>query len=229
VAQALHIRSRRAHLTVLDVATVMADGKAQWLRAARQALDDADSTVVVQHLQLCDAALAAAVTAEIDRARAGARLVGTLITGSAETERQSLLDRFCLRLEVPPLRDRREDVEALVRCFVSRHASGRSLRFHPEAVAVLRSADLPGNVRQLERVVAGLAAARRGGDILPVDLPVLGPAGPSHLSAMERAERDAIVKALREVDGNKAAAAIRLGISRPTLYRKLIIYGIEPA
>ncbi|HEY3239205.1 MAG TPA: helix-turn-helix domain-containing protein, partial [Acidimicrobiia bacterium] len=77
--------------------------------------------------------------------------------------------------------------------------------------------------------VAGLAAARRGGDILPADLPVLGPAGPSHLTAMERAERDAIVKALREVHGNKAAAAIRLGISRPTLYRKLIIYGIEPA
>jgi transcriptional regulator of acetoin/glycerol metabolism len=228
-AQALHARSARPRVAVFDVASIMADGQAQWLQALGQALDDGESTVVARHLQLCDEGLAAAVAAEIDRAQApGGRLIGTLTTGQAEAGLQPLLDRFCLRLEVPPLRDRRDDVEALVRCFVNRHAAGGSLRFHPETLAALRSFDFPGDVRELERVVAGLAATRRG-DILPADLPALHRTGPSHLTAMERAEREAIVKAMRESNGNKAAAAALLGISRPTLYRKLVVYGIEPA
>jgi transcriptional regulator of acetoin/glycerol metabolism len=102
------------------------------------------------------------------------------------------------------------------------------LRFHPDTLAVLRSTEFPGNVRGLEGLVAGLAATRRAGDIVPGDLPPLRQSGPPHLSPMERAEREAIVKALRDMNGNKAAAASRLGISRPTLYRKLVSYGIEP-
>jgi len=82
-------------------------------------------------------------------------------------------------------------------------------------------------VRQLEAIVAGIAKMRRSGDILPGDLPEVGSAGPAHLTAMERAERDAIVKALRDANQNKAAAATALGISRPTLYRKMQIYSVD--
>lgn len=228
VARALHAESGRPDVTVLDVASVFVDGREQWLRALRWALSG-DATVIVRHLHLCEPALAAAVAAEIDAADPGSRLLGTVTASPAhEPALGSLLHRFALRLEVPPLRDRRDDVEALVSCFVHRRAADRSTRFHPDALAALRSAEFGDNARELEGIVAGLVTTRRG-DIRAADLPRLAKQGPAHLTAMELAERDVIVKALREVKGNKAAAATRLGISRPTLYRKLGIYGIDVA
>jgi len=227
VARALHDLARRAHFTVVDAASAMADGRPEWLRRLREQLADAETTVVVRHLERCDDALAAAAAAEIDAAPgAAARLVGTVEPAMLSDAVRPLLDRFCVRLAVPPLRDRRDDTELLVRSFLERHGAGSKLRFHPQAIAVLRAADFPGNVRGLEAVVAGIARTRRSGDVLAGDLPELRPAGPAHLTPMERAERDAIVKALHEAKQNKAAAAAALGISRPTLYRKLSIYGI---
>lgn len=226
VARALHAESGRPQLTVLDVASVVVDGQEQWLRALRDAFTGGD-TVIVRHLHLCDATLAAAVAAEIDAANPGTRLLGTVTPPQTqEPALGSLLHRFSLRLEVPPVRDRRDDVEALVSCFVHRRAADRSTRFHPDALAALRSAEFGDNARELEGLVTGLVTTRRG-DIRAADLPRLTKQGPAHLTAMEMAERDVIVKVLRELKGNKAAAASRLGISRPTLYRKLGIYGID--
>ena len=80
------------------------------------------------------------IAAEIEAAAPASRLLGTLTTDQATQRRlQSLLDRFCVRLDLPSLRDRRDDIEALVRDFVGRHATGRALRFHPAAVAALQA------------------------------------------------------------------------------------------
>jgi transcriptional regulator of acetoin/glycerol metabolism len=230
VAQALHRESGRVRLSVLDVASVDADGRSAWIRGLRLGLSDSTSTVVIRHLELADRALGAAVGAEIDRSGPPpARFIGTLDTGgAAPSAPQALLDRFCLRVDVPPLRDRRDDIEGLVRCFVGRHAPGRELRFHPEALAVLRVAEMPGNVQELESVVMGIAALQRSGDVLVGDLPELGRGAPTHLTAVQRAERETIVKALAAAQGNKVAAAVALGLSRATLYRRLLSYGIEP-
>jgi DNA-binding NtrC family response regulator len=183
---------------------------------------------VVRHLELADRALSAGIAAEIDRVvPPGNRLLGTLTVGTLPQGLEGLLSRFCSRLSVPPLRDRRNDIPALVRQFVERHAAQSRLWFHPETLAVLRSAEFADNVRQLETLVAGITGRRRSGDVLPTDLPSLALAGPSRLTPIERAERDAIVRALRDADGNKAAAAAALGISRPTLYKRISVYEIE--
>jgi transcriptional regulator of acetoin/glycerol metabolism len=227
VAGALHEVGRRPRLEVLDVATVMTDGRPTWLRTLRTALADEATTVVVRHLELADRAVSAGIAAEIDRIPpAGNRLLGTLATGPVPTGLESLLSRFCSRLSVPPLRERRNDIPALVRHFVERHAPQARLWFHPETLAMLRVAEFPDNVRQLEMLVAGVTANRRSGDVLPTDLPALPSAGPTHLTPIERAERDAIVTALRDANGNKAAAATALGISRPTLYKRITLYQI---
>jgi DNA-binding NtrC family response regulator len=230
VAEALHRESGRVRFSVFDVASLDADGRAAWIRGLRLALDDSTATVVLRHLELADCALAAAVGAEIDRSSPPpARVIGTVVTGgAAPPASQTLLNRFCLRVDVPPLRDRRDDIEGLVRCFVERHASQRALRFHPEVLAVLRAAEMPGNVRELESVVMGIVALRRSGDVLVGDLPPLGRNAPTHLTAVQRAERETIVKALTAAEGNKVAAAAALGLSRATLYRRLVAYGIEP-
>ena len=228
VAHSLHDLTGRSRFVVIDAASALADGRPAWLLRLREVLADAEATVVVRHLERCDDALAAAAAAEIDAAPdAGRRLFGTVDPTMLSEAVRPLLDRFCVRLVVPPLRDRRDDTELLVRALLERHGAGSRLRFHPQAIAVLRAADFPGNIRGLEAVVAGIARTRRSGDVLAGDLPELRPAGPAHLTPMERAERDAIVKALHEANQNKAAAASALGISRPTLYRKLSIYGID--
>lgn len=228
VARALHELAGRAHFAGVDAASALTDGRPEWLRQVRELLADADTTVVIRHLERCDDALAAAAAAEIDAAPdAGRRLIGTVDPAMISEAVWPLLDRFCVRLMVPPLRDRREDTELLVRSMLERHGAASGLRFHPQAIAVLRAADFPGNVRGLEAVVAGIARTRRSGDVLAGDLPELRPAGPAHLTPMERAERDAIVKALHAVKQNKKAAAAALSISRQTLYRKMSIYGID--
>lgn len=227
VARSLHEWSGREQLVVVDAATFALDGRSGWLSKLRRGLSTPDCTVIVRHLHQCDTALAAAIAAEIDQhsGRAGV-VIGTINAGASGAGLQALLERFCVRLSVPSLRERAEDIPDLVRAVLERRSC--ELRFHPSALAALGNKAFPENVRTLERVVLGVAAKRRVGDVLVGDLPPLGETeGPSHLTAMERAERDAIVKALRENDGNKAAAAAALGISRPTLYRKMGVYKIN--
>lgn len=91
----------------------------------------------------------------------------------------------------------------------------------------LRRHDWPGNVRELSLVLSKAAAARRTYRIEVGDLPPsLHSAGGRSLSVWEASERDTLVQALLEADGNKLLAAQRLGISRTTIYRKMRAYGI---
>jgi DNA-binding NtrC family response regulator len=228
VTRALHELTGRTQLTEIDVATVLADGPTAWLRTLRRALDNSETSVAIRHVELADPTLSVSIAAEIDRSPGPrTRLFATLATGASGEGLRPLLDRFSIQLGIPPLRDRRDDIEALVRCFVCRQSASPSLRFHPDTLAILRAAEFPGNVRELERLVTGLTATRRTGDVLPADLPPLTVAGPAHLTPMERAERDAIIKALQQAKGNKVLAAAALGIARQTLYRKITVFGIE--
>lgn len=97
----------------------------------------------------------------------------------------------------------------------------------PEALSLLRRHDWPGNVRQLESALRKAAAGRRTYRIELGDLPPsLHSAGSRPLSAWEASERDTLVQALLEADGNKLLAAQRLGVSRTTIYRKMRAYCI---
>lgn len=86
----------------------------------------------------------------------------------------------------------------------------------------------PGNLRELHDVVAQAARGRIHRDIIDIDLPqTLQRTPPRTLSGMEVAERDAIIAALQSANGNKAAAAIRLGVGRTTLYQRLRRYRLD--
>ncbi|HEY4410583.1 MAG TPA: helix-turn-helix domain-containing protein, partial [Acidimicrobiia bacterium] len=229
VGRALHQMSGRSELTVLDVASAPTDGEGAWLKVLRGALEDPQGSVIIRHLELCRPPLAAAIAGEIDRAPSGGgRFFATITLGAAPAELGPLLGRFGVRLEIPSLDGRRADIPVLVPELLGRHTSDSSVRFHPLAVAALARADFAGNVRELENVIVQVLARRRKGDVLPSDLAALLPdRGPGQLSPRERAERGVIVDALRGADNNKAAAAAALGISRPTLYRKIRIYKID--
>lgn len=135
------------------------------------------------------------------------------------------------RLEVPPLRSRPEDVEALACHFLAQECPG--LRFAPSALQALRSHSWPGNVRELRNTVVKAALAAEGSEISAEDLPSLPGATRSVClpvgQTLEAMEQEAILKALAETGGRQDRAARLLGISQRTLIRKLKIYNNHAA
>jgi DNA-binding NtrC family response regulator len=148
-------------------------------------------------------------------------------------------------IEIPPLRQRREDLEPLALAILSRVSArqGRALRFSPDALRALLHHDWPGNVREMENVLEYAVAVCRGQTILPEDLGSLGAAavrapaagcpsgvtpGPG-LRAVARPATGRVVheappaEELRQVlDRNRwqrSGAARELGVSRTTLWR----------
>ena len=142
-----------------------------------------------------------------------------------------------IRVVVPPLRERREDIPALAEHFLARSAGklNRELRLSAEAVERLLRYPWPGNVRELENAIESATILARGATVSPDDLPPhvaagleLGPspALPRQITLAE-AERIHILQTLERFGGNHSSAAEALGIGRTTLWRKLKEYGIE--
>jgi two-component system response regulator HydG len=157
---------------------------------------------------------------------------------AAGTFRRDLFYRLdVVRLRLPPLRERREDVALLAQHFLEKHRRPDAgvVGFEPEALAALAARSWPGNVRELENAVeAALALARSerlgAGDFAPPARAAAAPAQdasalPLSLDAYERA---ALERALRESAGDATLAARRLGIGRSTFYRKLGQHGLAP-
>lgn len=128
---------------------------------------------------------------------------------------------------VPPLRHRIDDLEELVPLLLRELTRGAAVRLAPEAMHQLAKLAWPGNVAQLRRVLAETVALQRSGvigmDRLPAECRSLAR---HRLTALEALERDAIVRSLLEANGDKAAAARALGMSRATIYRKINQFGI---
>jgi len=126
-------------------------------------------------------------------------------------------------VQVPPLRERGEDVLLLANTFLQRSAKEdrRRVRFGPDAVAAIVAYGWPGNVRELENKVRRAVIMARGRVIEPADLD-LTPAEPAQVGSLretrERVERQALVEVLSRHRGNVSQAARELKVSRPTLH-----------
>ena len=139
-----------------------------------------------------------------------------------------------LSMKLPPLRDCKENIETLIHNFTARYASEngrRPLEYAPEAMKLLVDYEWPGNVRELKNVVERLVVtcgddcidAGRVMDALHITAPLPVKTAPSGEGTLDEAEMRLIKRTLAECGGNKTQAAKRLGISRPTLHRKLRI------
>ncbi|MFN7956650.1 MAG: sigma-54-dependent Fis family transcriptional regulator [bacterium] len=151
--------------------------------------------------------------------------------------REDLYYRICVaRIDVPPLRARRDDIDPLLHHFQARLAPGKS--FEPAALDALRQHRWSGNVRELRNVVeiAGILAC---GDVIRLgDLPaaIAGSAVAAPCSSdgapeslrqlMERVEREHIRRVLEHTGGHKERAIAILGIARATFFHKLKFYGL---
>ncbi|MEO1085744.1 MAG: helix-turn-helix domain-containing protein, partial [Acidobacteriota bacterium] len=151
--------------------------------------------------------------------------------------REDLLFRLrVIHLEMPPLRDRRDDIPKLIEHLLDRYKlPGRPRKvLTPEAIQMLASYDWPGNVRELANTVEGLTLLAPGDEIRATDLPpALRPQTRIELQTadtplpMQEIERIHIRHTLKHTEGNKAAAARLLGVDIKTLNSKIKKYGIE--
>ncbi len=139
-----------------------------------------------------------------------------------------------ITIQIPPLRDRREDVPVLVSHFIDRFNSifGRTVGgVSPQAMDVLQSHPWPGNVRQLENVIEGCFAMGVKDRVEATDLPatirVATTAHVGDVPSLTESEKVLIERALKAAAGNKSQAARLLGISRTRLYNKIETYKIE--
>jgi DNA-binding NtrC family response regulator len=140
-----------------------------------------------------------------------------------------------VQIELPPLRERGEDVGLLSAFFLDglaeREGRGK-LEFTPEAAAALERYHWPGNVRELRHAVEHAVAVSTGprigiGDLpAAIRLPRLLPRRPREEWTLEEVERDHVLATLERHRGNATAAAKHLGVSRTTLWRKLRRFGI---
>lgn len=152
--------------------------------------------------------------------------------------RQDLYYRLnVIRVELPALRHRSDDIPLLVKHFIDKFADGarRNVEgIREEALAALKSYDWPGNIRELEHTIERAVLLGKGTLVGLEDLPAhLVARGESaivlaqaldHRLTLRDLEREYIGKVLANTNGNKAEAARILGVDRTTLYRKLEEY-----
>jgi len=152
-----------------------------------------------------------------------------------KTFRRDLYYRLnVIHLQVPPLRERPEDIPLLAQHFLWRYATETNKKIdsiQPEALEAMRRYPWPGNIRELENaieraVVMGKTRQIRRSD-LPIAISVEGEAEMEKLS-LEEVERHHIARVLASGGGNLSNVAKTLRINRSTLYQKIKKYGLTP-
>jgi DNA-binding NtrC family response regulator len=140
-------------------------------------------------------------------------------------------------VHLPPLRERKADIPALVHWFLNKQAPDQSIQVTQAAMQDLLSYDWPGNIRELENCIERAVALGSQNVIDLHDLPpairrlsenteeVIEPAGLTSTD-LEELERETIMRVFEQTNGDKQLTGRMLGISRATLYRKLKRYNI---
>jgi DNA-binding NtrC family response regulator len=149
-----------------------------------------------------------------------------------------------VRIDVPPLRERRSDIILLAEHFLRRFSENNGLPaigFSEEAILLLQTYPYPGNVRELENMVERAVLMARGRAIMPSHFPQMASLSPANgarpaksdllslpfHTAVEELEKQLISNALALSGGNKTEAANRLQINRRLLYQKMTEHQIK--
>ena len=153
------------------------------------------------------------------------------------TFRQDLFYRInVVRLELPPLRDRKEDIPLFIERFITRmnRLRGRAVTgISQESLAILMSHNYPGNIRELENIIEHAFVLCPDGIIEPVHLPDSGMPQVTNITknnttgiSLKTVEAQLILDALKQNSYNRLAAARDLGMHKSTLFRKIKTLGI---
>ena len=224
VADAIAERRSRVTPDVLSSAELVVDGERAWLRRLRRALSKPSPTILTHVDQLPDN-VAAAVAAMLDQAPEASIIGTTEVVVDAGPGLSGLLDRMrVVQIDIPPLRERSEDIAPLARHLAQRLG-------HPklgeQVIQELVRQPWPGNVTELDRALRSAAVRARSQPLEVEHLPRSARRSNScvPLRGLRKQEAEAIVAALDE-SATRTEAAERLGISRATLFRRIKTYGL---
>jgi sigma-54 dependent transcriptional regulator, acetoin dehydrogenase operon transcriptional activator AcoR len=210
-------------LTVIDCARENPASLGGLLTAGR-----IPSTVVFRHLEQLDPSTLDATAVLLGRLALDTSrpwVVATVSAGAGTPDR--LLGHFRTAVTVPPLRHRVDDLVELVPALLNRLAPTRHAECTADVMRVLARNVWPGNIAELQQVLRAALTRRPVGPLSPEDLPpTCFTTSRRVLSPIEALERDAILRALADAEGNRKLAAANLGMSRSSLYRKIHAFGI---
>jgi len=154
------------------------------------------------------------------------------------TFREDLYYRLnVMRISIPPLRARKEDIPLLVNHFLEKFDPSHSKKISSKAMKILTSYNWPGNIRELQNAIERALIVCQGAEILPIHFPEELLSGLEETStpiiniteggfSLEDLEKHLIIQALEKNNNNQTKVAKYLGISRPTLLYRLKKYGI---
>ena len=137
-----------------------------------------------------------------------------------------------VKLTIPPLRKRKEDIPLLIHYFIKQKKSSEKV-LSEDAFAALRHYDFPGNVRELNHLIERGMLLSSGGRIEAADLllprqkAIVGQMKAVELCTLEKLEKEHIAHVLNQLSWNKTKTAEILGISVRNLYRKIEQYGLK--
>lgn len=222
-------RAPERRATVLDCRACESDPD-RWLQQLAFATRLSDAHLVLREVGFLAAAHAERAKRLLDAACSRGLLVTGTMATDADRHSNAMGEWFDTRIEVPPLRNRLDDLPLLVAALSARHrAPHPSPRWMPEVVQALTRLTMTHNVASLDALVRSVVTSSSspyiGMEDLPADARV--EASRRRLVGLERAEAEAILAAMKDAAGNKRRAAEMLGISRSTLYRKVRALGIE--
>lgn len=219
---------------VLDLPTYQPEEGHSWFTAATDALN-ADRGVVLRHLQdiaPCELHRVKAIAerSQDEHHNSSPPLVITIDTENAPEQIRALVDELATTVRLPSLVEMPEHLPGLVTSVLNAMpAPQRRTTFASESLQLLMRWSWPGNIAELRRIIEFLAHRMPGKTIAGGDLPPrMQQAAPQRqLTMMEAAERDSIITALQQSNGNRSRAASILGIGRTTLYRKMRLHHID--
>jgi transcriptional regulator with PAS, ATPase and Fis domain len=150
-----------------------------------------------------------------------------------------------VQIRIPPLRERPDALDTLTRHFLQQYSDkfGKNVaQIHPNAQALLRDYAYPGNVRELESIIAHGVIMADTDTLRPADLPdqvrrtaasrpalpYFQPAAAPAAPALQQKEEQLVKSTLDKFQGNQSKTAKAPGIPRPTLWRKMREYGLSP-
>ncbi|CAN5305679.1 helix-turn-helix domain-containing protein [soil metagenome] len=225
------LRNPTGSFRVIDAADC-ADPEA-WLDGVSDEMHVEGGTLVLRHVHLLSPEVTTELSALLLEFSHSAVPSGPWVTMTVGLEPRNaaveaqLLPHFPRTIEVPPLRRHMEDLRALVPQLLGRVQRESAVTMSLSAMDQLMRLPWHGNVQALARVIAKITRVRRTGEITVDDLPASCRAtSRRQFTRLEEMERDAIVQALGNNNGGKDAAAVDLGMSRSTIYRKVREYGI---
>lgn len=207
--------------TWLGGASATLDGAEAWAQSLMAAAQDGSEAICIDDVDLLPDQLLDAVTRLLDRPRRPPLVLTSTTVPDLRGRVAILVAAATDSEELLPLAARRADIPGIA-AHMLRTMVGAALQLSPGVLQALSSHSWPGNLSELERVVAQAACRRSVGALVLDDLPEpYRLADRCRLNVRDQAERDVILAALRAFDGNKVKAARELSMSRTTLYARM--------